>query len=211
MIKRAIACLLFVMLAMLIPLQLANAQLHHIAGTDPSYQVSHDNNWNVYPCYSECNHDVWPGDSENTEVGMGVAAKYVTSDGEPRQFDQGWWLFNVECGDGDVAWLPGFSIDPCVNGNNNMWYSYNAQFSWKEVIAPGWDYWCWYTVNEINPNLTFVYIGSVNSVEGQCNSAFYHPSDPPYYPDWGPIWWLNCQTQDPSNHGTDYNFLTAYG
>jgi hypothetical protein len=219
MIKKAIACLLLVMLAMVIPgLQLANAQMHHITGTDYTYSESYNSipQWSAYPCYSECNHDVWPGDPTNTEAGMGVSAQYIHY--TPAKFNYAWWDFNTEFGDGNagdnVAAWSSVTIDPCVNGNDHHYYSYTPTFLRTYVTGDGWQYWCFYAHYEITQDPVHhmpILIDPASSVEGQCWSGFYHPSDPPWMPYFGQIWWLNCQTQNPANHpdGNGWSFLTA--
>jgi hypothetical protein len=204
MIKKAITCLLIVMLAMMISgLQLANALLHHHDGVDYTYTYCQQHS-TVYPCYAECNHDVYPGDPGNSEVGLGVSAWY----GGDAYFNYAWWDFNAEFGNGDVTMITGLSIDPCVNANDHHYWTYYGQPQWTYVSGGGWAYWCNYVHYELNPGKTPVYITNKNSVEGSTHAMFYHPSDPPSYPNFGEIWQLDAMTQNP-NGNPEWSFLTA--
>ncbi|MCW4021976.1 MAG: hypothetical protein NWF02_02295 [Candidatus Bathyarchaeota archaeon] len=158
------------------------------------------------PVYSECNHDTYPGASDNTEVGLGVRAEYYSA----QYFDHAWWDFNGQYGNGDVAMYTGLLIDPCVNGDEHNYYTYNGAPVWT-TPSGAW-YQCWYVHYEINPNNNAVYIGYKASVEGYASTYFYHPSDPPYSPTFGELWFLDAYTQNPSNPNdpNGWSFLHAW-
>lgn len=200
MMKKAFACLLIMMLAMMIAVQLASGTVHHIDGVNYPYSDGRD------PVYSECYHDTFPGASDNTEVGLGVRAIYLSS----QYFYRAWWDFNAQYGDGDVAMFSGLSIDPCVNGDEHHYYTYYGQPVWT-TPSGAW-YQCWYVHYEIDPYNTPVYIGLKTSVEGSVTAAFYHPSCPPWYPCWGEYWWLDAYTQNPNdpNDPNGWSFLHAW-
>jgi hypothetical protein len=202
MIKKTFACLLIVMLSMttLFAVQLASGAVHHISGVNYPYSDGRD------PVYSECNHDTFPGADDNSEVGLGVLAKYKNAS----HFDRAWWDFNAQYGNGNVAMFSGLSIDACLNGDEHHYYTCYDEPTW--TIPSGANWTAWYVHVEKDPNDTPVDIGAKESVEGLVRAAFYHPSYPPWAPYWGPYWWLEAYTQNPSdpNDPNGWSFLYAH-
>jgi hypothetical protein len=206
MIKKAIACLLIMILAMaILAVQLVSSTVHHVDGRDYSYLEYLSDPINHKPWYCECNHDTFPRQSDNTEVGLGIEATYVNW----YFFYWAWWDFNAEFGDGDVAMISGLSIDPCVNGDDHHYWTYYGSPVW--TTPPGAWYQCWYVDFQLDDDGP-VETGLVTSVEGSTTAAFYHPSDPPWPPTFGDLWWLDAYTQNPSYYpnGNGWSFLTAW-
>ena len=189
------------MMAMVIlTVQLASGTVHHISGVNYPYSAG------INPWYCECNHDTFPGASDNSEVGLGVMAVYYG----PLYFGRAWWDFNAQYGFGDVGMYSGLVIDPCVNGDDHHYY---VCYDEPQNTTPlGASYYCMYVHYEIDPGTTPVNIGLKTSVEGFTTAVFYHPSYPPWAPYWGPYWWLDAYTQNPYDP-TDPNgwsFLHAW-
>ncbi|MGB9841663.1 MAG: hypothetical protein ACPLKZ_02940 [Candidatus Bathyarchaeales archaeon] len=200
MIKKAITCLLIMMMTMMIlETQFASSIVQHITGANYSYVQYQSNPALYFPRFVECYHTTYPGNSDNTEVGIGVKALYYS----PDYFNYAWWDFNAQYGNGDVAMIPGLIIDPCVNGNDHHYYAYYGQPYWTTPpTPPGWPgdpYQCWYVHYEIDPGGIPVFIGYKSSVEGSVTALFYRPSDPPWPPNFGPCWQLDAYTQNPYN------------
>lgn len=206
MIKKAIACLLIALLAMtILAVQLASGEYHHKSGANYSWNTYQSNPSLYFPRYSECIHTTEPGASDNTEVGLGVRAYYVNQ----YYFGSAWWDFNAQYGLSDLAILGGLIIDPCVNGDDHHYYQYQGTPQWASPPAPpGWQgnpYYCYYLHYAIDPpsygwpDGTPVNIGYKASVEGSTTAYFYHPSNPPWPPTFGPMWSLDAYTQNPYN------------
>jgi hypothetical protein len=203
--RKAIAFLLVAMLAITITgLKVATALPHDISGEDPSWWDYQSSGGTEYPCYCECYHSVWPGDSENTEVGLGVAAYYFYGE---YLFDEAWWYFDAQFGNGSVHLGTQYdqnriTIDPCVNGDDHHLYAYYGDPSWETLSVMGWTYDTYWLPYEIGPTS----IGLKTSVEGEVSAYFYTTSNP------GQPWWQTAYTQNPPGQsGNGWSFLTAWG
>lgn len=202
MIKK-IACLLIVISALTIPiLHIASAVEHDIDGEDYGYYDYED------PWYCECNHDVWAGDEEDSMAGLSLTAEYtIVYDPYPTpMFDWAQWAWEGQFGDGDVQmWAIGLSVDACINGDDHHYYTDYTDPEWG--TPPLSDYECWFVYLEAAG-----YIDPVESVESSATAAFYHPSDPPWPPTFGELWWLDAYTQNPAYHpyGNGWSFIYAH-
>jgi len=212
MMKKAITCTLIMILATMSGLQLTEALLNHENGFDYSYWECQHTGFSAYPSYVECYHNIWPTDSGNSEVGLGVTTHY----GGQFYFTQAWWDFNAEFGNGDITMIPGLIVDPCVNGNDHHYYNYYGQPQWTYVSGGEWAYWCNYVHYEIyNESLGSGYpvtIDPAASVEGKASAYFYKPSDPPTFPNFGQIWHLDAETGPTTDRpdGLVWSFLHAW-
>ncbi len=214
MIKKAIACLLIMMLAMMIlETQFASSVVHHSTGHNHAYYEYVDPLYSNI--YSECYHTTTPGASDNTGVGIGVRAIYIA----PFAFDHAWWHFDGQYGTDDLGIISNMlAIDPCVNGYDHHYYGYYGSPSWDYINIFGYQYWCWRVQFELNPPSpgnpygTPVYTGLVSSVEGSVSVFFYKPSDPPWPPYFGPGWILDAYTHNPDNdpNGNGWSYLHAH-
>lgn len=203
--KQVIAWLLIAtILALTMPI-LYTVQAHQNpkTGHDFSYD-EHNNFWPYIPCYAECHHELWEGYAGDSMAGIGVQADYTSS--QDMTFNWAKWEFEKQWGTGDVTSISGMSIDPCVNGNDHHYYNiYNAP---ELGYPPGAPYECWFVYFPLEASMN----PTKNSVEGRATAAFYHPSDPPTYPNFGEIWWIEAYTQNPDGDpwGNNWSYIYAH-
>lgn len=205
--KKFINCLLFATLtifasATLSPYLVNAIPQHDIHGEDYSYNeaLTYGDPW-----YCECNHRIQDGDPNDAMAGLSLTAKYAPGV-SPREFYWAQWAFEGQYGTGDISMMPSpyIYIDPCVNGYDHHSYYYYATPVYG-VPPLGW-FNCYYIYYEINSN-----IYDVTSVEAQCHAIFYQPSDPPWPPIFGPMFWLEAHTQNPPGQsGQGWSFINAH-
>jgi hypothetical protein len=188
-------------------LSTVQAYQHCIDGEDLSY-LEHLTTSPYVAWYCECHHMVWEGDPDDSMAGLSLQADYASAQ-DPR-FTWAQWDLEKQWGDGDVTSISGLSVDCCVNGNDHHYYTCYDSPTWGypplslDLPSP---FECWYVYYPAGGSFD-----PVNSVEGSSTAAFYHPSDPPSYPYFGQIWWVDAYTQNPSYHpdGNGWSFLTAH-
>ena len=202
--KEAFVVFLIAVMAMLsfINLQLAKAGDHVTTGDDYGYNVAQ--NLEKNPVYCECNHDLNEGDEDDSEAGLGIEVYYCLV-GYPQNpmFNYAHWEFEGEAGDGGTVQLwPWIVIDPCVNGNGDMWYNY--YYPYPDYGPPPFFPNAGYNVYSHFVDLP-ASIQPVYSVEGRTIQSFYD-SPTPYI-----LWDIEAKTQNPSNDldGYGWTFLSA--
>lgn len=158
--------------------------------------------WGIYqgdPVFCECYHATQQYWQSDTEVGLGLRAKY-TFNGQP-VFNWADWMFEDEAGGSG-----GYSnrmetpmyVDACTNGNNHCYYSDYTAPKWGYV--PGTNYQCLYVYLDSQG-----YFNPVHSVEGRTTAFFYECYNPSH------TWWLTAYTQNPpGKSGNGWSFLTAH-
>ncbi len=201
MITKIAYLLIVISVLMTSTLHITSAYQHDIDGEDYSYYDNQD------PWYCECHHDVWMGDSEDSMTGLSLTAKYTLCYYPPEpMFYWAQWAWEAQFGDGDVQMVIGLSVDACINGDDHNYYTDYSDPVWD--YPPGYQWYeCWFVYLEAEG-----YIDPVYSVESSANAAFYHPSDPPWPPYFGELWWLDAYTQNPPDHpyGNGWSFIYAH-
>jgi hypothetical protein len=201
--KQAIVVLLIAVMGMLsfTILQPAKATPEY-SGWDYGYNTVQTLGQN--PCYCECNHDGYPGDSADCEAGLGVEVHYCLV-GYPQNpmFNYAHWEFEGEVGDGGINDLePYIEIDPCVNGNGDMWYDYYYPYpDWgPPPMFPNAEYNVYYHWEDMPSSIQPVY-----SVEGRSIQEFCDHLNP-YI-----IWSIEAKTQNPPDDtdGYGWSYLSA--
>jgi len=200
--KDIIACLLIVTIIAftMLTLQTSIAQQHCIDGEDLSYYESVTLGLGN-PWYCECNHDVWEGDPEDSMAGLSLQAQYYTT----TSFNWAQWCFEKQWGSSDVTSFDGMYIDPCVNGNDHHYYTDYTAPTWG--IPPLAWFYCNYVYRDVTSS-----INPASSVEASCTGVFYHPSDPPWPPVFGDLWYMEAYTQNPpyDPYGNGWSYLYAH-